>query len=824
MARQKTTKSKKQILPDSLHGFLARRIIDSLSLGILAAGAFLLLALFTYNRNDPSFNIAASGNHTENIGGLFGANIADILLQSFGFGALILGLLPIIWGLRLFKRKPLRNFAARIAFTLFATISLSIGLTLFPAGGLINQAYLGGSSGLLITNKITGLMPDHWASVAHIIIPSLFLMAATFTAGLATALQKEEWLNILHKAQNIAINIIYFIIAAVQNIHYWLKKNGAFDEADDFAPTKKPLWPKMNKPKAIKPAAKKQPQPRASEPVAKVNDHIDPPQNVSRETDSQREDKPKTFKVMTPKKMTKESSSTAQISLALDSDTEWELPSIELLAEVPKTETNGQHDTKQLEENAESLQNVLGDFNVKGDIVSIHPGPVVTLYELEPAPGTKSSRVIGLSDDIARSMSAVSVRAAVVPGRNVIGIELPNKIRETVYLRDLLQSRDYVKSSAHLPLILGNDIGGHAVVADLAKMPHLLVAGTTGSGKSVAVNTMILSLLFRLPPEKCRFIMIDPKMLELSVYDDIPHLLSPVVTEPGKAVVALKWVVQEMENRYRAMSKLGVRNIDGYNKRVTEAAKKGEVLLRKVQTGFDAETGKPTYEDQPLDLEELPYIVVVVDEFADLMLVAGKDVENAIQRLAQMARAAGIHLIMATQRPSVDVITGVIKANFPTRISFSVTSKIDSRTILGEGGAEQLLGQGDMLYMAAGGRITRVHGPFATDSDVEKVVKHIKAQGAPAYLDEITEADLDMGFGGDADGEGGSDVDELYDQAVAIVARERRASTSFIQRHLQIGYNRAARIIEEMERQGVVGPANHVGKREILVGDHGDNY
>lgn len=473
--------------------------------------------------------------------------------------------------------------------------------------------------------------------------------------------------------------------------------------------------------------------------------------------------------------------------------------------------------------NAELLQNVLGDFNVSGEIVSIHPGPVVTLYELEPSPGTKTSRVIGLSDDIARSMSAISVRAAVVPGRNVIGIELPNLERQTVYLRELLATSAYEKTKANLPLILGKDIGGQPVIADLARMPHLLVAGTTGSGKSVAINTMIMSLIYALPPEKCRFIMIDPKMLELSVYDDIPHLLSPVVTEPGKAVVALKWVVQEMEERYRAMSKLGVRNIDGYNARLAEARKKGEALMRKIQTGFDPETGKPVYEEQPLDLTDLPYIVVIVDEFADLMLVAGKDVENAIQRLAQMARAAGIHIIMATQRPSVDVITGVIKANFPTRISFSVTSKIDLRTILGEGGAEQLLGMGDMLYMAAGGQIQRVHGPFASDEDIENVVNFLKSQAEPAYLEDITDGSGDFEgsdvmaamFGEDDE----SSVDALYDQAVALVARERKASTSFVQRHLQIGYNRAARIVEEMERQGVIGPANNVGKREVLVGD-----
>jgi S-DNA-T family DNA segregation ATPase FtsK/SpoIIIE len=386
-----------------------------------------------------------------------------------------------------------------------------------------------------------------------------------------------------------------------------------------------------------------------------------------------------------------------------------------------------------------------------------------------------------------------------------------------VYLRELLASEAYERNPAKLPLVLGKDIGGGPMIVDLARMPHLLIAGTTGSGKSVAINTMILSLLYRMPPEKCRFIMVDPKMLELSVYDGIPHLLAPVVTEPKKAIVALKWTVREMENRYRSMSKLGVRNIEGYNARLEEARSKGETLKRRVQTGFDADTGKPVFEDEPLDLTDLPYIVVVVDEMADLMLVAGKDIEWAIQRLAQMARAAGIHLLMATQRPSVDVITGTIKANFPTRISFQVTSKIDSRTILGEQGAEQLLGQGDMLYMAGGGRITRVHGPFVSDGEVEDVVKFLKAQGQPDYLDAVTEDDepeLDMAA---IDGGEGGSGDELYDRAVAIVTREKKASTSFVQRHLQIGYNRAARIIERMEAEGVVSPANHVGKREVLA-------
>jgi S-DNA-T family DNA segregation ATPase FtsK/SpoIIIE len=474
-----------------------------------------------------------------------------------------------------------------------------------------------------------------------------------------------------------------------------------------------------------------------------------------------------------------------------------------------------------IEANATALESVLGDFGVRGEIINARPGPVVTLYELEPAPGIKSSRVIGLADDIARSMSALSARVAVVAGRNAIGIELPNPTREKVYLRELLASDNYQDSSAKLPLCLGKTIGGEEVIVDLSRMPHLLIAGTTGSGKSVAINTMILSLLYRLPPEQCRLIMVDPKMLELSVYDGIPHLLTPVVTDPKKAVVALKWAVREMEERYRKMSKLGVRNIDGYNARVTDAGSKGESLTRTVHTGYDKETGEAIYEEEQLELETLPQIVVIVDEMADLMMVAGKDIEGAVQRLAQMARAAGLHVILATQRPSVDVITGTIKANFPTRISFQVTSKIDSRTILGEQGAEQLLGQGDMLYMAGGGRISRVHGPFVSDEEVEKIVRHLKTQGTPQYLEAVTaggDEDDEDGAVFDATGMGAPDATDLYQQAVQIVLRDRKASTSYIQRRLQIGYNRAASIMERMEQEGVVGQPNHAGKREILMG------
>lgn len=511
----------------------------------------------------------------------------------------------------------------------------------------------------------------------------------------------------------------------------------------------------------------------------------------------------------------------------IEKKTSYIRPSIDLLQSF-KDEQNAYLVDENLEKSAGLLETVLEDFGVRGEIIHVRPGPVVTLYEFEPAAGVKSSRVIGLTDDIARSMSAISARVAVIPGRNVIGIELPNERRETVYLRDLFESSSFYNNDQKLALALGKTIEGETEFVDLAKMPHLLVAGTTGSGKSVAINAMILSLLYRLSPEECRLIMIDPKMLELSIYDGIPHLLTPVVTDPKKAVTALKWTVREMEDRYRKMAKLGVRNIDGYNSRILDAKEKNETIKCTVQAGFDKETGELLYHEEELELVKLPYIVVIVDEMADLMMVAGKEIEGAIQRLAQMARAAGIHLIMATQRPSVDVITGTIKANFPTRVSFQVTSKIDSRTILGEQGAETLLGQGDMLYMASGGRIARVHGPFVSDQEISQIVSHLKTQGSPEYLSNVTADNQDEEKASTetdivseivAATSASDDFDELYNQAIKIVVRDKKCSTSYIQRRLSIGYNKAASIVEKMEEKGVVGPANHVGKREILICD-----
>ena len=816
VVRKKKT-ARRGVVPQAAKVFIARRVIDSAALCALAGGLFVLGAIISYSHADPSFNTAAATDvsRIHNWLALPGAYVADLLLQTLGLGGLAFGVIFLAWGVRIFRRESLNPAWIRIVTLVLGALAASMAFAAIPSGEWMTHAWLGGSGGTMMLEKFGNLLHPVAHGFARPLAAILSGLAAIALLCKAAAVNRYEIEAFFGFAGDTALTASSHLAGKSAALYGWVRHYDATADA--------------NAGRAPKPAVEKTPKPAKSSasPVVAFDDDDD----AEMMEEPSHPKAPGIIKVVSPKKAAKPQPANGdarQTSFALPGASEdWEFPPLDLLQEVPEETTEMKPDEAALQKNAVMLQQVLGDFNISGDVVSIHPGPVVTLYELEPAPGTKTSRVISLSDDIARSMSAISVRSAVVPGRNVIGIELPNKRRQTVYMRELLESHEIQTSRAKLPLVLGKDIGGGPIIADLAKMPHLLVAGTTGSGKSVAVNTMILSLLYRLPPEKCRFIMIDPKMLELSVYQDIPHLLSPVVTEPGKAVVSLKWAVAEMENRYRSMSRLGVRNIDGYNARLEEARNKGEILMRKVQTGFEIDTGKPIYEEQPMDMSELPYIVIVVDEFADLMLVAGKDVEGAIQRLAQMARAAGIHLIMATQRPSVDVITGVIKANFPTRISFQVTSKIDSRTILGEGGAEQLLGMGDMLYMAAGGQIKRVHGPFVSDEDVEQVVTFLKAQAEPAYLEEVTE-NRDFGDSetlgalfGEGGGAGGSG-DELYDKAVAIVARERKASTSFIQRHLQIGYNRAATLIEKMEKEGVVGPANHVGKREVLVGDYSD--
>lgn len=845
VGRKVKAKKTQSFIPESVQSFIARRLVDGVAGGFLACGVFALIALLTYKSSDPSANSAGGlvgGGAVQNWMGASGAWLSDMLIQPLGAGALVLAVGLILWSLRTWRRHILSPFGLRVCALIGASFAFCVAVAQVPSDWT-PHIYLGGAFGTLALNGIAPLFANVPSAVTYGVLPVMGVVSfVCFLYAMAVTRAEIAWF--FATVRMIAIHIAVVMMNGVIAFRNWLHRYNN----PDYVPQPlfkvslaMPQLPSIGLPAGVSRDGVEQVEPiavsapiRADIPAQAAPSPQSPDAQPVRAVQAQppvpapvQPQEGLSIPVVKPKgALEKSGKASGQNSFALDG-AEWELPSVGLLEAVPDQQDNHLNEDA-LRRNAQLLQNVLADFKIEGEIVSIHPGPVVTLYELEPAPGTKSSRVISLADDIARSMAAISVRCAVVPGRNVIGIEIPNKTRQVVFMQDMLTSREFDKSKQHLPLVLGKDIGGQPILADLAKMPHLLVAGTTGSGKSVAVNTMILSLLYRLPPEKCRMIMIDPKMLELSVYDDIPHLLSPVVTEPGKAIVALKWAVQEMENRYRAMSKVGVRNIEGYNARMREAQESGEVLEERVATGFD-ETGAPTYEMREMDTEEKPYIVVIVDEFADLMLVAGKDVENAIQRLAQMARAAGIHLIMATQRPSVDVITGVVKANFPTRISFQVTSKIDSRTILGEGGAEQLLGMGDMLYMAPGGKIKRVHGPFVSDDDVEKVVTFLKKQRPPSYLDSVTDGeDGDFGgsevmnamFGG-SDG-GSSDVDELYDQAVAVVAREGKASTSFIQRHLQIGYNRAARIMEEMERQGVVSPANATGKRQILVQDHSE--
>ena len=792
--------------------------------GVLQAllATLLLVAMISWNPADPSLNAASTQGPTNWLGAT-GAVFADLMMQSLGLAAWPAVLLLIAFGLAVAVGDALQHRLQPTAFKVFCAV---VGVLLLSAAlsALAAPAKWPLAAGLggLWGDGVTGLSAQGLAAL-HIpagrwIAGGLFLIFGLWGLGYAVGLRLRDFTDTAGWAveKNAA--------RRAERAERPAQPARAVAEASAAATAprrprrvhEQPETPPVAAPDAqsvetddnyaVDPYADDEPaayappwEDAAPAPVAPPSARA--PKSVE----------PRVAAVKAPKPR----SDADQTTFDFEPGEGFDLPSLGILAKPGQR--GGAVDEESLKQNAKMLEGVLQEFGVRGVIDQIRPGPVVTLYELVPAPGVKHGRVVALADDIARSMSARACRISVVQGRNAIGIELPNAKRETVYLRDLLASGEYDKKSHLLPLALGETIGGEPYVADLARMPHLLIAGTTGSGKSVGVNAMILSILFRHSPAECRFIMIDPKMLELSVYDGIPHLLAPVVTDPKKAVVALKWTVREMEDRYRRMSKLGVRNVASYNERAREAQEKGEHFERTVQTGFD-EQGRPVYESEKIRPEPMPYLVVVMDEMADLMLVAGKDVEGAVQRLAQMARAAGIHLIMATQRPSVDVITGTIKANFPTRISFQVTSKIDSRTILGEQGGEQLLGQGDMLYMAGGGRITRLHGPFVTDQEVEEVCKHLRLQAEPDYLDLITDepdGDGDGAMGGDGDGMSG---DDLYDRAVAVVTRDRKASTSYIQRRLQIGYNRAATLIERMEQEGVVSPANHAGKRDILAG------
>jgi S-DNA-T family DNA segregation ATPase FtsK/SpoIIIE len=822
MALRAPSPDARRFASPALKALMTQRSAEFGGLLLGLAGLAVLVALATYDPRDPSLNTATT-RHVTNLAGPPGAVLADILLQGFGAVGALPGVAMLSWSWRIASRRGLGSFAARLAALLGAMPVLAAVLGAVPLGTAGPWPVLAGAGGSI--GQVLGLVGlDAGRSLSGPVgAVAIWALGATLAATLtvlARGLTRSEWGTAERAAGTAARFSVHGGRDAVRTLSRgaggvgqasgWLMH--LVSRGPGLAPDPEPQ-PAPRQPSAPSTAAPEQrpaPPPRQAAPPV--------PQPPVPQPPGQQTPRPAPLAPPTPVVTAQPPKRPVQQVLPLDASG-WKFPSLDLLKAPPERHATGPSE-ESLQANAHLLETVLNDYGVQGEIVEIRPGPVVTLYELVPAPGIRSARVIGLADDVARSLSVTAVRIATVPGRNVIGIEVPNSRRETVFLSEILGSEEVQRSSAKLSIALGKDIGGKSVVADLARMPHLMIAGTTGSGKSVGVNAMILSILYRLSPEQCRLILIDPKMLELSTYEGIPHLMAPVVTEPAKAVTALKWTVREMERRYRAMSQLGVRNIGGYNDRVSEARAKGEVVTRKVQTGFDPDTGRPTFEELPLALEPLPFIVVVVDEMADLMMVAGKEIEQAVQRLAQMARAAGIHVIMATQRPSVDVITGTIKANFPTRISFQVISKFDSRTILGEQGAEQLLGMGDMLFMQGGGRIQRVHGPFVSDDEVEKVVAYLREQGEPAYLDEVTEA-VD-GPGGESSGSGdigsASDSDKsLFDQAVDVIAREGKASTSFIQRHLNIGYNKAAKLIEQMEKEGIISPANHSGKREILV-------
>ncbi len=818
---------------------IRRRLGELTGLALALGGIVFLLAIVSYHATDPSLD-TATAREAANLVGPTGSVLSDLLLQSFGLAGALPGVVMLGWAWRIAGHRSIGGLGRRIGGLLAAMPVLAGTLTALPGphGHLAwpVPAGLGGAFGQALGEPAVSLGRDVLGPTGIVLVVVFGLFLSTGLLWLATGVSMADWRAARQGAAGAARGSVSSWRRTVWTFQRVGERTaslfrpllgrplGAVERNEEappestYRPPVTPTGPSVSPRAAVSEAERRN---LGSAPAAAPTDGQPAPPPLAEggrvEPTLKRETPPvargRLATVLArpaPKPML------LQNALPLP-EPGWRFPSLSLLTPPPARASTGPSEDA-LQANARLLESVLADYGVQGVIRDIRPGPVVTLYELEPAPGIRSARVIGLADDIARSLSVTAVRIATVPGRNVIGIELPNAKRETVYLSELLASDAWTKNPGRLTIALGKDISGTAQIADLARMPHLLVAGTTGSGKSVGINAMILSLLYRLSPEHCRMILIDPKMLELSVYEGIPHLMAPVVTEPAKAVVALKWTVREMERRYRAMSQLSVRNIGGYNERVAEARLKGEVVTRRVQTGFDSETGRPIFEEQPLSFEPLPFIVVVIDEMADLMMVAGKEIEAAVQRLAQMARAAGIHVVMATQRPSVDVITGTIKANFPTRISFTVISKFDSRTILGEQGAEQLLGQGDMLYMAGGGRITRVHGPFVTDREVEDVVAFLRTQGEPAYVDEVTEPADEVessamtGIAGASDGEKG-----LFDQAVSLVAREGKASTSFIQRHLQIGYNRAAKLIEQMEKEGIVSPANHVGKREILV-------
>jgi DNA segregation ATPase FtsK/SpoIIIE, S-DNA-T family len=799
-------------VPAAIRRFLRKRVLELSGITLFAGLIAIGLSLASWSVDDPSLNHALD-KPASNWLGYPGAVIADELMQFFGLGVLPLIAIPMAWAVRLVGHAGIARPVRTLVLWLAAAVAASGALSCLPnPSSWALASGLGGNVGDVFSSLILTALALGIRGFPAGLLTGLSLMVLALLAGKgALGLGKDVLVQRGGSAARAGRQAAGSLFGYLRDVFGSWRQRRAETRAREASEPRGDILARLAPVKGGIGARKGARIEPVLGPRSRAEFADEPPFEFE---DEQFEDEIEEDVVVPKAKPAKAARKPRKA--AAD---EFELPPLELLAEPKRPSKVHEISEEVLEQNARMLEGVLDDFGVKGQIINVRPGPVVTLYELEPAPGIKSSRVISLADDIARSMSAISARVAVVQGRNAIGIELPNAKRETVYLREMLSSETFEKSSHNLALALGKNIGGEPIFADLARMPHLLIAGTTGSGKSVGINTMILSLLYRMPPDRCKLIMIDPKMLELSVYEGIPHLLSPVVTDPRKAVVALKWAVREMEERYRKMSKVGVRNIDGYNARMKQAEAKGEQMSRTIQTGFDPESGQPIFEQEQVELSAMPYIVVIIDEMADLMMVAGKDIEGAVQRLAQMARAAGIHVVMATQRPSVDVITGTIKANFPTRMSFQVTSKIDSRTILGEQGAEQLLGQGDMLYMAGGGRISRLHAPFVADDEVEKIVNHLKSQGAPQYVEAVTEEPDEGEFGesGAMPGEGGGSGDELYDQAVAVVLRDKKVSTSYIQRRLQVGYNKAASLIERMEKEGLISASSATGKREILV-------
>ena len=747
-----------QLISEKYKSFIINRFAEVFGVIFFGLALFLFGLLISYSPLDPSFN-----NMTDqvpiNIFGMTGASIADISIQIFGSASYLFLFFLLTWAYRLIIFKSLPFFAINFFAAIVCLLLLDLSFLIFKA-----DLFHGFISSYFFLNFIEVLaFSSNYFFAMISIIAILFLILFLISC----ALTFDDW-------KKIFFGILFIIKVIYKNSYKFIYRIIYKENSLNFAGRSQIAEEKIE-PKIDFDSIKNE----------SVSNYINT-DTISVEV--------------------------SQKKMSFKDDDSYVPPIIDILS-APKTTSGSLVTKEEMDNNASKLQAILSDFKIDGEIINVSPGPVVTMYELQPAPGTKASKIVGLSDDIARNMSAVSARVAVIPGKNVIGIEMPNKTQEAVYLSELFKKEKFVSSEANLLLALGKDIAGKAFFADLATMPHLLIAGTTGSGKSVGINVMILSILYRLSPDECKFILIDPKMLELSVYQGVPHLITPVVTNPKKAITALKWVVKEMEGRYQKMSLLGVRNIESYNQRITEAIKNKENITRKIPAGLNPDTGQPKYENIEIELNKMPFIVVVVDEMADLMMVAGKEIEHTIQRLSQMARAAGIHLIMATQRPSVDVITGTIKANFPTRISFQVSSKFDSRTILGTEGSERLLGKGDMLLMMGGGRTTRIHGPFVSDKEVEEIVVSLKKQGLPEFNEDILkdEDENDMVSNNDE-----TDKDELFQQCLEIISKEGKASTSLLQRKLQIGYNRAARIMDQLEESGFISPANHVGKREVF--------